>query len=282
MVTYFQAIILGLLQGFAELFPISSLGHSVLLPILLGWHIDQASDAFLSFLVLTHLATALVLVAFFWRDWLAIVRGVLRSLAARQIKTEDTYAKIGWLIVVSTIPAGILGILFEQRLKDLFSAATIIAIALLLNGIVLFGVEWLRRRHPEEGAYDDRKLADLSWSRSVLIGVAQCLALIPGFSRTGMTIAGGLVSGLSHDNAARYSFLLATPIILAAATLKVPDLFANRAAGLPTALVGAVCAAASAYLSIRFLLRYFETRTLAPFAIYCMGAGGLALAAVRL
>lgn len=282
MVTYTQAIILGLLQGFAELFPISSLGHSVLLPMLLGWHIDQSSDAFLSFLVLTHLATALVLVGFFWRDWVAIVGGMFRSLAARQINTEDTYAKIGWLIVVSTIPAGILGILFEQRLKDLFSAATIIATALLLNGILLYGVEWLRRRHPEEGAYDDRKLADLSWPKSVLIGFAQCLALVPGFSRTGMTIAGGLISGLSHDNAARYSFLLATPIIMAAAVLKVPDLFANGGAGLATALVGAACAAVSAYLSVRFLLKYFETRTLAPFAIYCVMAGVVALVLIRL
>jgi undecaprenyl-diphosphatase len=282
MVSYFQAVVLGLLQGFSELFPISSLGHSVLIPILLRWNIDQSSDAFLSFLVLTHLSTALVLLGFFWRDWVAIVSGVLRSLAARQIKTEDTYAKIGWLIVVSTIPAGILGILFEQRLKDLFSAADIIATALILNGIALYGVEWLRRRHSEEGAYDDRKLADMSWSKSVVIGMAQCLALIPGFSRTGMTIAGGLITGLSHDNAARYSFLLATPIILAAAVLKVPDLFANGATGLPTALVGAVCSAASAYLSVRFLLRYFETRTLTPFAIYCFAAGCLALLLIRL
>jgi undecaprenyl-diphosphatase len=282
MVSYFQAVVLGLLQGFSELFPISSLGHSVLIPILLRWNIDQSSDAFLSFLVLTHLSTALVLLGFFWRDWVAIVSGVLRSLAARQIKTEDTYAKIGWLIVVSTIPAGILGILFEQRLKDLFSAADVIATALILNGIALYGVEWLRRRHAEEGAYDDRKLADMSWSKSVVIGMAQCLALIPGFSRTGMTIAGGLITGLSHDNAARYSFLLATPIILAAAVLKVPDLFANGATGVSTALVGAVCSAASAYLSVRFLLRYFETRTLTPFAIYCFAAGCLALVLIRL
>jgi undecaprenyl-diphosphatase len=143
-------------------------------------------------------------------------------------------------------------------------------------------VEWLRRRHAEEGAYDDRKLADMSWSKSVVIGMAQCLALIPGFSRTGMTIAGGLITGLSHDNAARYSFLLATPIILAAAVLKVPDLFANGATGVSTALVGAVCSAASAYLSVRFLLRYFETRTLTPFAIYCFAAGCLALVLIRL
>jgi undecaprenyl-diphosphatase len=282
MVSYLQAVILGLLQGFSELFPISSLGHSVLLPALLGWKLDQSSDAFLSFLVLTHLSTALVLLGFFWRDWVAIVGGVLRSLAARQIRADDTYARIGWLIVVSTIPAGILGILFEERLKDMFAAADIVATALILNGIALYGVEWLRTRHSGEGAYDDRKLAQLSWSKSIVIGVAQCLALIPGFSRTGMTIAGGLAIGLSHDNSARYSFLLATPIILAAAVLKVPDLFANGAVGLAPAVVGAVCSAASAYLSVRFLLKYFETRTLTPFAIYCFVAGCLALAVLNL
>ncbi|MET2825468.1 undecaprenyl-diphosphate phosphatase [Mesorhizobium shangrilense] len=282
MVSYVQAVILGLLQGFSELFPISSLGHSVLIPALLGWNLDQSSDAFLSFLVLTHLSTALVLLGFFWRDWVAIVSGVLRSLAERQIKKEDTYARIGWLIIVSTIPAGILGILFEQRLKDLFSAADIIAGALILNGIALYGVEWLRSHATTEGAYDDRKLADMSWGKSILIGVAQCLALIPGFSRTGMTIAGGLVTGLSHDNAARYSFLLATPIIFAAAVLKVPDLFANGAVGLAPAVVGAVCSGVSAYLSVRFLLKYFETRTLTPFAIYCVVAGCLAMAVLKL
>ena len=282
MVSYVQAVILGLLQGFSELFPISSLGHSVLIPALLGWNLDQSSDAFLSFLVLTHLSTALVLLGFFWRDWVAIVSGVLRSLAERQIRKEDTYARIGWLIIVSTIPAGILGILFEQRLKDLFSAADIIAGALILNGIALYGVEWLRSHAATEGAYDDRKLADMSWGKSIIIGVAQCLALIPGFSRTGMTIAGGLVTGLSHDNAARYSFLLATPIIFAAAVLKVPDLFANHAAGLAPALVGAVCSGVSAYLSVRFLLKYFETRTLTPFAIYCVVAGCLAMAVLKL
>ena len=273
MTSYFQAIILGLLQGFAELFPISSLGHTVLIPALLGWKIDRSSDPFVAFLVLTHLATALVLLGFFWRDWIRIVAGIFRSLAERQIRTDDTYAKLGWLIVVSTIPAGILGLLFEERLQQIFAAAPVVAIALVLNGLVLYAVEQLRVRRGPEGAADDRRLAALSWAQAVIIGIAQAFALIPGFSRTGLTMGGGLVNGLSHENAVRYAFLLATPIILAAGVLKIPDLFANQAAGLPEAIVGALCAAVTAFLSVRFLLKYFETDTLKPFAYYCAGVG---------
>jgi undecaprenyl-diphosphatase len=273
MTSYFQAIILGLLQGFAELFPISSLGHTVLIPALLGWKIDRSSDAFVAFLVLTHLATSLVLLGFFWRDWVRIVGGIFRSLAERQIRAEDTSAKLGWLIVVSTIPAGILGLLFEERLQALFAAAPMVAIVLVLNGLVLYAVEQLRIRRSPEGFADDRKLAALSWGQAVAVGIAQAFALIPGFSRTGLTMGGGLVNGLSHENAARYAFLLATPIIMAAAVLKVPDLFANHATGLPQAVIGALGAAVTAYFSVRFLLKYFETDTLKPFAYYCAGAG---------
>lgn len=282
VISYFQAIVLGLLQGLAELFPISSLGHTVLIPAVLHWNIDRASDAFLSFLVLTHLATALVLIGFFWRDWVKIVLGILRSLRDREIRKDDTYARIGWLLIVSTIPAGILGLLFEKALQDLFAAAEIVAIALVLNGGVLYAVELLRRRDVAEGPPDDSKLAALSYRQAIAIGVAQCFALIPGFSRTGLTMTGGLLSGLSHENAGRYSFLLATPIIFAAAVLKVPDLFANGGQGVGEAFAGAVCAGVSAYLSVRFLVKYFETRSLRPFAIYCVVAGLVALVLVRL
>ncbi len=280
MISYFQAIVLGLLQGFAELFPISSLGHSVLLPAVLKWPLDRSSDEFVAFLVLTHLATSLVLLAFFWRDWAYIVGGILRSLRLREISVDDTYARLGWLLVVSTVPAGILGLLFEEKLQRNFAAAGLIAVMLTFNGLVLLLVEVLRKPS-EEGVHDDHKLAALSWRQAIGIGLAQCLALIPGFSRTGVTMAGGLVNGLSHENAVRYSFLLATPIIFAAAVLKVPDLFTNGAgSGVNQALVGALCAALTAYLSIRFLLRYFETKTLTPFAIYCALAGLIALAIV--
>ena len=282
MINYFEAILLGLLQGFAELFPISSLGHTVLIPAVLHWSIDRGSDAFLAFLVLTHLATALVLIGFFWRDWINIIVGVLRSLREREIRADDTYARLGWLIVVSTIPAGFLGLLFQEQLQALFASADVVAIALILNGAVLYGVELARRRSVEEGPHDDRKLAGLSYVQAVLIGFAQCVALIPGFSRTGLAMTGGLLSGLSHENAGRYSFLLATPIIFAAAVLKVPDIFANGGSGVGEALAGAACAAVSAFFSVRFLVKYFETKSLRPFAIYCAIAGLAALVLVRI
>lgn len=282
MITYLQAIILGLLQGFAELFPISSLGHTVLIPAVLHWQIDRSSNDFVAFLVLTHFATAMVLLGFFWRDWLAIIAGLLRSLAQREIREDDTYARLGWLLVVSTVPAGIIGLLLEKYLQELFAAAYVVAIALFLNGVLLYGVEILRRRGADDGPHDDKKLAALSWRQAIGIGIAQCFALIPGFSRTGLSMTGGLLSGLSHENAVRYAFLLATPIILAAAVLKVPDLFANDAAGLGVAVVGALCAALSAFFSVRFLVKYFETQSLRPFAWYCMAAGIVALVLVAL
>jgi undecaprenyl-diphosphatase len=282
LISYFDAILLGLLQGIAELFPISSLGHTVLIPAVLHWPVDRSSDAFVSFLVLTHLATALELIGFFWRDWVKIVFGVLRSLRNREIRREDTYAQLGWLIVVSTIPAGFIGLMLEHALENLFGAATIVAIALALNGLVLYAVELMRRRSGRVGPADDRALAALSYPQAVLIGIAQCLALIPGFSRTGAAMAGCLLSGLNHENAARYSFLLATPIIFAAAVLKVPDLFADGGQGVGEAFAGALAAAVSAFFSVRFLVKYFETQSLKPFAIYCVIAGLLALVLVNI
>ena len=282
MISYFEAIVLGLLQGFAELFPISSLGHTVLIPAVLHWQVDRSSDAFLAFLVLTHLATALVLIGFFWRDWINIIVGMLRSLRDREIRNDDTYAKLGWLIVVSTIPAGFLGLLFQEQLQTIFASADIVAVALILNGAVLYGVEIARRREAQEGPHDDSKLVGLSYLQAVLIGFAQCVALIPGFSRTGLAMTGGLLSGLSHENAGRYSFLLATPIIFAAAVLKVPDIFEQGGSGVGEALTGAVCAAISAFFSVRFLVKYFETKSLRPFAIYCAIAGVVAMILVRI
>jgi undecaprenyl-diphosphatase len=276
MLNYGQAIALGFLQGVTELFPISSLGHSVLLPAILRWNIDQSSDAFLAFVVATHLATALVLLAFFSREWLAIARGMLRSLAQRRIDAGGVPAQLGWLIVISTIPAGLLGILFESSFKKLFAAPELVAGVLLGNGVILYAAEALRTRAPEGGA-DDGKIARLTTGQAVGIGIAQAFALIPGFSRTGLAMTGSLLSGLSHENAARYAFLLATPIIAAAALLKLPDLFIGGGAELSVALVGALAAAAAAYLSVTYLTRYFETRTLKPFALYCILAAVLAL-----
>ena len=274
-ITYWQAIILGLVQGVTELFPVSSLGTSVVLPKLFGWDIHQNDPYFLTFLVATHLATAIVLLLFFWRDWVRIVKGLGRSLRDRGIGEGDADAKLGWLLVVGTIPAGILGLLLEHSLRALFASAQSAAFFLMLNGLMLFGAEALRRRAPQTDVDDDRRIARLmSFPNAFFVGAAQALALIPGFSRSGATMGGGLVVGLSHKDAARFSFLLATPIIGAAALLKLPELFGSEGDGIRgQALVASLCAAGAAFVSVRFLMRYFETRTLIPFAVWCLAFG---------
>jgi len=272
-ISYFQAAILGLLQGVSELFPVSSLGHSVILPSLFGWNIHQNAPYFLTFLVALHLATALVLLGFFWEDWVRIVKGLGRSLRDRQIADPD--AKLGWLLVLGTIPAGILGLLLQDHLRKLFASPEYASIFLALNGVMLFGAEALRRRAPVAAEDDDERIAKtVDWGQAAAVGAAQSVALIPGFSRSGAAIGGGLLVGLSHKDAARFAFLLATPLILAAAALKLPELAGPEGNGVRgQALVGALCSALAAYLSVRFLMRYFETRTLTPFAIYCVCAG---------
>jgi len=275
LITYGQAIVLGLLQGVSELFPVSSLGHSVILPSLLGWNIHQNDPYFLAFLVATHLATAIVLLGFFWRDWVRIVKGLGRSLRDRGIAPDDTDAKLAWLLVVGTIPAGILGLTLEHKLRTIFASPQSAAIFLTLNGVLLYGAEMLRRRAPQTDEDDDARIAkQLGFGGAFGIGAAQALALIPGFSRSGATMGGGLLAGLSNKDAARFAFLLATPIIGAAAVLKLPDLFGSAGDGVRgQALVAALCSALTAYLAVRFLMRFFETNTLMPFAIYCFAAG---------
>ena len=274
-ISYFHAAVLGLLQGVSELFPVSSLGHTVILPKLFGWDIHQSAPYFLTFLVALHLATALVLLGFFRRDWVRIVKGLGRSLRDREIGPEDADAKLGWLLVVGTIPAGLLGITLQDKLRTLFASPQYAAIFLALNGLLLYGAELLRRRAPVTADDDDVRIArTVSWRDTTLVGAAQALALIPGFSRSGASMGGGLLVGLSHKDAARFAFLLATPIIFAAALLKLPDLAGSQGNGVRgPALVGALCSALTAYLAVRFLMKYFETRTLLPFAIYCAVAG---------
>jgi undecaprenyl-diphosphatase len=273
-ITYFQGAVLGLLQGVSELFPVSSLGHSVILPNLLGWNIHQNDAYFLTFLVATHLATALVLLGFFWKDWVRIVKGLGRSLRDREVGA-DPDAKLAWLLIVATIPAGILGLLLQDTLRKFFASPEYASIFLALNGVLLFGAEALRRRAPETTDDDDGRIArTMGWWQTATVGGAQAIALIPGFSRSGAAMGGGLLVGLSHRDAARFAFLLATPIILAAAVLKLPELAGPQGNGVRgPALVGALCSGLTAWLAVKFLMRYFETRTLVPFAIYCLCAG---------
>jgi undecaprenyl-diphosphatase len=274
-ISYFQGAMLGLLQGVSELFPVSSLGHSVILPKLVGWNIHQNDKFFITFLVATHLATALVLLFFFRSDWARILKGLGRSLRDRGIAPDDTDAKLGWLLVVGTIPAGLLGLLLEHKLRSVFASPQSAAIFLFINGFLLYGAELLRRRAPQVEHDDDTRIArQVGWRDATLIGAVQALALVPGISRSGVTMGGGLLVGLSHKDAARFAFLLATPIIGAAAALKLPELAGPDGRGVRgPALVGALCSAVTAYLAVRFLMRFFETRTLTPFAVYCAAAG---------
>jgi undecaprenyl-diphosphatase len=276
-ISYLQALILGALQGIAEPFPISSLGHAVIFPRLFGWDIHQNDEYFLAFLVATHCATAIVLFGFFFEDWKRIFRGLGRSLRDRRIGDGDSDARLGWVIVLGTIPAGILGLALEHPLRDLFASAQAAAAFLIVNGFLLLAFESLRRRQPQSGDGEgdaDPRIARIGFKRALAIGAAQAGALIPGISRSGITMGGGLIAGLSNEDAARYSFLLATPIIAAAGFLKLPDLLGAAGDGVRgQALVGALAAALTTYLAVKFLLKFFETNRLTPFGVYCIVMG---------
>jgi undecaprenyl-diphosphatase len=288
---FFQAIVLGLLQGVTELFPVSSLGHSVILPAFLGWTDVVAAQAasesyFLAFLVGLHVATALALAWYFRDDWRRIIGALLISIRHRAIETPD--ARLGWLLVVATIPAGLLGLVFEHQLRVVFAKPLLAGVLLFINGLILLAGERLRRRSGlpqmrplrmgpsvrDPGQDGRRELDTLEFREAGAIGVGQVFALLAGISRSGITMVAGLVRGLDHEDAARFSFLLATPIILAAGVYKLPDLLGPNGEGVRgQVLVGSLAAAIAAYVSVRFLSRYFTTRTLTPFAIYCLIAG---------
>jgi undecaprenyl-diphosphatase len=277
-ISYFQAVVLGLIQGIAEPFPISSLGHSVILPSIFGWNIHQNDDYFLSFLVATHCATALVLFLFFLEDWKLILRGLGRSIRDRgRLDPDDKYARLGWLLVIGTIPAGILGLALEHALRSVFASAQAAAAFLILNGVLLLAFERLRKRRPEPGDGEgdsDGRISRLSFRQAAAIGTAQAAALIPGISRSGVTMGGGLMTGLSNEDAARFAFLLATPVIGAAGVLKLPELFGSAGDGVRgQALVGAIGAAFTTWLAVRFLVRFFQSNRLTPFGVYCIVAG---------
>ena len=289
MLTYVQAIVLGILQGITELFPVSSLGHSVILPQLLGWTDVVAAQSatesyFLAFLVGLHVATALALLFFYRSTWVRIVGGLIASGRTHRIETPNQ--RLGWLLVVATIPAGLVGLLLEHTLRIVFARPLAAAAFLVVNGVILLFGEWVRRRAEVRrvvaahvtNAAGDRRLDTLEFREAGAIGVAQVFALLPGISRSGITMVAGLARGLDHEDAARFSFLLATPIILAAGVYKLPDLLGPNGDGVrPQILAGSVAAGLAAYLSVRFLTRYFTTRTLTPFAVYCLVVGACAI-----
>ena len=280
LLKFIQTVVLALLQGVTELFPISSLGHTVLIPGLVGWGDLNASKNFLPVIVALHLGTSIALIIYFWRDWLQVVKTLGNTVVTRKI-TRGTEEWVSWLIIAGTIPTGILGILLKHRLEALFSSPLIVAAFLFLNGSVLFIGEALRRRSetnlknlsPIERESHFRSLKTLSIKEALLVGLAQSLALIPGFSRSGTTIVAGLGVRLTHEDAARFSFLLGTPIILAAAALEVPLLFHQNEFPFWLIIFGMALSGVAAYLSTIFLTKYFEKGRLDPFAYYCWIAG---------
>jgi undecaprenyl-diphosphatase len=272
-VTFTQALVLALLQGVSELFPISSLGHTILVPAVLHWHnIDRSDPSFLAFVVVLHLGTALALVAFYRAQWWAIARALVGSVVRGRL-SDDPAERIGWLLVVGTIPVGILGVLLEKPVRALFGSPAPAAIFLAINGLVMFLGEALRRRQ-QKGGRASIPIERLSYPQSLAVGAAQSFALLPGISRSGASIVAGLLCELDHEDAARYSFLLATPVILAASLLEIPRLFAPAAHLVAIqAIVGCVVAGVAAYLSVAFLTRYFAHNDLRPFGWYCLTVG---------
>jgi undecaprenyl-diphosphatase len=291
-VSYFQAIVLGALQGLTELFPISSLGHTVLFPTLFGWNKlvkaqSQPESFWLALVVMLHVGSALGLLAYYWRDWVQIVRAFFHTLSTRRIETSTE--RLAWLIVAASIPAGIFGLALEHQLRTLTAKPEIAAIFLMVNGCVLFAAERFRRRaevrelavregvkptdREIDGIYDRpaRELDTLEYREAFVVGVAQSTALVAGISRDGVTMGAGLARGLDHSDSARFAFLLATPIILAAGVFKLPDLLGHNGNGIRgQALVACAVAAVTAVFTVAFLVRYFKTRTLIPFAVYCL------------
>jgi undecaprenyl-diphosphatase len=342
--TYPEAMVVGLIQGVTELFPVSSLGHNVLIPALVGgsWAQDlsvaKPESPYLAFIVGLHVATAIALLIYFWRDWVRIIRGFFSSIRDRDIATADQ--KLAWMIIVATIPVGIAGLLFEHAFRVLFGKPILAAVFLIVNGVILFSGEKFRTkkslqadqdvaeerrlasapaqlqrepaagvaavglaaagdggaavapppRRPGHGSHAaakpdprtlratesaaavraDRRLSKLDYLQTTIIGAAQILALLAGISRDGVTMVAGMFRGLSREDAARFAFLLATPVILAAGALKMSDLIKLGHGIYGPILAGSILSGIGAYVSVRFLVRYFQTRTLTPFAIYCV------------
>jgi undecaprenyl-diphosphatase len=310
--TYLEAAVVGLLQGVSEMFPVSSLGHSVLIPAIAGgaWardlNVAAPESPYLAFIVGLHVATAIALLIYFWRDWVRIIGGFFSSIRDRGVHTNDQ--KLAWMIILATIPVGIAGLAFEHAFRVIFGKPILAGIFLAVNGVILLageryrtraslaadaaiaaarepaelvaagrhaaGARALRQGEEAEAVVADRRLASMRYPQVVAIGSAQILALLAGISRDGVTMVAGMTRGLSREDAARFAFLLATPVILAAGALKIPDLLGPLGNGIRGQIVfGSVLSGIGAYLSVRFLLRYLRTRTLTPFGVYCLLAG---------
>jgi len=285
-----QTIFLALLQGVTELFPISSLGHTVILPGLFGWAnlINDTGcggqSCFLPIIVALHLGTSIALVIYFWRDWLGIILTLFKSIKEGEVRT-GTDEWVSFLIIIGVIPAGLIGLFLETPLKTLFASPVIASAFLVLNGSILFAGERMRRRSEKKEALTSAKereasfrpLSSLTWKEAIIVGLVQSLALIPGISRSGVTMVAGLGVRLNHEDAARFSFLLGTPLIGLAAVLEIPQLIGQSASAWLLIVTGMILSGVAAYLSTKFLMKYFETGRLNPFAYYCWALGLVSL-----
>lgn len=275
--TWIQIIIYALVQGITELFPISSVGHAVMLPYLAGWNHISGNNQFLPFVVMLHLGTAFALLIYFWRDWLNLIRALFTPRAKER--------KLLGRVIVATIPAAAIGFLLEHKLRDLFPSALSAGIFLVVNGLILFVADRLLKKGSRARL---KSIEQISYPQSFMIGVVQSLALIPGFSRSGVTMTAGLGTGMSYEESARFSFLLATPVILGAGILEVPKVLKSHSPQMVHfGIVGGLLAGIVAFLSVAFLMRYFqqsEVKALRPFAYYSIivGAGVAVLAALNL
>jgi undecaprenyl-diphosphatase len=308
--TYPEAAIIGLIQGVTELFPVSSLGHSVLIPALVGgsWATDldaaAPSSPYLAFVVGLHVATAIGMLVYFWRDWLRIIGAFFSSVAHRRAESADE--RLAWMIILATIPVGLVGLVADHETRVLFAKPVLAGVFLIVNGAILFAGERFRPQKGRQADRDleaqaaggqpvragaahasgqravrqqelsvairaDQRLAEMGYAQAALIGTVQILALLAGISRDGIAMVAGLFGGLAREDAARFAFLLATPVILAAGLLELPKLTGPLGHGIHgQILVGSVLAGLGAYVSVRFLTRYFQTRSLTPFAVYCV------------
>ena len=332
--TYAEAGFVGLLQGITELFPVSSLGHAVLIPAVVGgqWaqdlNVSEAESPYLAFIVGLHVATATAMILYFWRDWLRIIKAFFASIGhviapapgTRRFEPQNTDQMLAWMIILATIPVGLAGLALEHDFRVYFSKPILTSCFLFVNGLILLAGERARRHHADMEAQEiaadlqavserqratvaagggggrhssgqralkqqhaglavesDRRITRrVGWLGALGLGASQILALLPGISRDGTVMVGGMFRGLSRQDAARFSFLLSAPVILAAGVLKIPDLTGPLGAGIRgPILFGSLLSFVGAYLALRFLMRYFSDpkRTLTPFAIYCLVAG---------